>query len=356
MNEIATFTEDTPWQPEDDQYHVLSDDRFETETNWWALNWPERKMGSWLHVARHPNQDDTCIWRVFVWDAENVEPSRLAYYKRGGPLPMPANADLRDIQFPGGGYYLKNTKPGMDYYVNYKDAENNFSMEFEFKAVHPPHRFSPGEPPAMFNPHFDQHGHYTGEMVLRGEKIPIDSWCVRDRTWGPRGGAHSQSQKPDYVRGEYRVAQPGGPKWREIERERGRGRIQYIFGHHEADTGFLSFVRPQDGDAKGWSPMNMGWLLKDGVFTRLDKNRSKMRVWRNPVTGLGDHMEVLCVDRTGRTLEAEGQAVSRICEGGAGQNALYRWDMDGKVGWGEDQDGWRGDHFTKMLNALRAPR
>ena len=31
-----------------------------------------------------------------------------------------------------------------------------------------------------------------------------------------------------------------------------------------------------------------------------------------------------------------------------------RWEYDGKIGWGEDQDGWRLDHFTKMMNALRA--
>jgi hypothetical protein len=73
------------------------------------------------------------------------------------------------------------------------------------------------------------------------------------------------------------VLHPGGPRWREIERERGRGRIQYIFGHTEAQTGFLSFVRPQDGDAKGWSPLNVGWLLKDGKFSRLDKSKSRMR-------------------------------------------------------------------------------
>src|SRR5262249_23346600 len=46
-----------------------------------------------------------------------------------------------------------------------------------------------------------------------------------------------------------------------------------IFGHTDDQTGFLSFVRPQDGDAKGRSPLNMGWLLKDGRFVRLDKTK-----------------------------------------------------------------------------------
>jgi len=150
-----------------------------------------------------------------------------------------------------------------------------------------------------------------------------------------------------------RVLHPGGPKWREIERERGKGRIQYIFGHTDDQTGFLSFVRPQDGDGQGRSPLNMGWLLKDGVFGRLDKARSWMRNWRDPATGWSQHMEVRLVDQEGRNMEAEGVAVSHMCEHGTGSNALMRWEFDGKTGWGEDQDGWRVEHFTRMLNALR---
>jgi hypothetical protein len=208
----------------------------------------------------------------------------------------------------------------------------------------------------MHNPHLDQLGHLTGELVLRGEKIPIDCWSIRDRTWGPRGGRHSQSQKSEYVRGEFRVSDPGGPRWREVERERGRGRIQYIFGHTDDMTGFLSFVRPQDGDAAGWSPMNVGWILRDGVFQRLDKTKSRMRNFRDPVTGWSAHMEVDMTDVTGRRMEAEGFTVSHMCENAAGSNALMRWEYDGKIGWGEDQDGWQVDHFQKMVRALRAVR
>jgi len=352
---MAIVTRDTPFVEADDQYHRLSDDPFEVETNWWSLNWPERRMGAWLHVGYHPNRK-AATTRVFVWDDKNHEPARLAYYKAIPDAPMPDNPDLRDITFPGGGYSLRMLKPLMDYHIAYSDPERGFSMEFEHRSVHPPHRFTPGEAPAMHNPHLDQLGHITGEMKLNGERIAIDCYSVRDRTWGPRGGPHSQSQKAEYQRREYRVLHPGGPKWRQVERERGRGRIQYIFGHTDHRTGFLSFVRPQDGDEKGWSPMNMGWLLKDGVFTRLDKTKSKMLNFRNPNTGFGEHMQVVLVDEQGRSMEAEGFVVSRMSEHGTGANALMRWEYDGKVGWGEDQDGWQADHMSKMLQAMRTPR
>ena len=67
-------------------------------------------------------------------------------------------------------------------------------------------------------------------------------------------------------------------------------------------------------------------------------------------------MLVDLADTTGRTLEAEGQSVSRMSEGGYGLNQLMRWELDGKIGWGEDQDVWVGDHFARMLNALRTTR
>ncbi len=265
---------------------------------------------------------------------------------------MPDSPDLRDITFPAGGFSLKMLTPLMDYYVSYGDPEVGFAVEFEHRSVHPPRRFTPGEPPALHNPHLDQLGQLTGELTLRGERIPISCYSVRDRTWGPRGGHHSGGRAQDV--GKHRVAMPGGPKWREIERERGQGRIEYIFGHSDEQTGFLSFVRPQDGDAAGWSPMNMGWLLKDGVFERLDKSKSVMRNFRDPATGWSAHMEVDMTDVTGRTMQAEGFTVSHMCENAAGSNALMRWEYDGRIGWGEDQDGWRPDHFTRMLGALRA--
>jgi hypothetical protein len=346
-------TADTPFVPEDDTFHVLSDDPQEFETNWWSLNIPERGIGCWLHAGYHANRGRV-TWRVIVWDPSGADPGRLAYYRKAPDAPMSADPDLRDITFPAGGYSVRMLVPLMDYHVAYGDRYQDFSVEFEHRSVHPPQRFTPGQAPALHNPHLDQLGHITGELVLRGERIPIDCHSVRDRTWGPRGGRHGQSQKAAHVRGEHLVLHPGGARWREIERERGRGRIQYIFGHTDARTGFLGFVRPQDGDADGWSPMNVGWLLRDGEFQRLDRSRSRTKNFRDPRTGWSAHMLVDLTDVAGRTMNAEGFAVSHVAEHGAGSNALMRWEYDGKIGWGEDQDGWQLGHFQRMLGALRA--
>lgn len=364
-----TITEDTPFVPEDDTYHVPTDDPLWFETTWWSFSVPERRMGGWLHAGRSTNRG-TATWRVFLWDPRGADPSRMAYHKMVTDVPMGDGAgpdathsvDLRDITFPGGGFSVKMLDPLMNYQVTYADPDAPISIELEHRSVHPPHRFTPGEAPCVHNPHLDQLGHVTGEIVLEGERIAIDCFSIRDRTWGPRSAHHSHGVQPKQE-ARSRVANPGGPRWREIERERGRGRIQYIFGHawegDTCDTGFLSFVRTQDGSADGWSPLNMGWLLQDGEFARLDKARSRMKNYRDPDTGWSQHMEVDLVDVRGRTMQAEGVALSHNCEHGNGSNAAMRWSLmqpgrAARDGWGEDQDGWRTDHFARMLRALRS--
>jgi len=349
---VAEITEETPFTPDDDRYHPAGGDPLHLETNWWCFNIPSHAIGCWLHAAYYPHRGAARV-RVFVWDPSGSTPETLAYYKCVEAAPLGPDPDLRDIRYPGG-YALKVLEPLTKYRVAYEDPAADVAIDFTFTAAHPPHRFTPGEAPAMFNPHIDQLGHYVGELRLRGERLPIDCWSVRDRTWGPREGAHASSQKQLYAGGGTRVLHPGGPAWRQIERERGRGRIDYIFGHADDQTGFLSFVRPQDGDARGRSPLNMGWLLKDGRFTRLDKAKSWMKVWRDPRTGWSQHMEVTLTDREGRTMEAEGLAMSWMSEHGTGANALMRWSFEGRTGWGEDQDGWRGEHFQRMLAALNS--
>jgi hypothetical protein len=100
--------------------------------------------------------------------------------------------------------------------------------------------------------------------------------------------------------------------------------------------------------------MNAGYVLRNGEFATLDKDKCRMRSYRDPLTGWCSHMEVELTDLAGRTMRAEGFAVSRMSEAGYGTNQLMRWEFDGKIGWGEDQDVWRGEHFGRMLRELKA--
>ncbi|MGV0836909.1 DUF7065 domain-containing protein [Mycolicibacterium thermoresistibile] len=349
----GVVTADTPFTAADDNFHTPIDDSpFWAETTWWSFNVPERKIGGWLHATFYTNRG-TVTWRVYVWDDTGARPEELRYFRIVEDVPLTDPApDLRDITIPGGGFRVTMLRPLRDYRIEFSDPAAGFAVQFTFAGVHDPRRYTPGEPPFMEHTHLDQLGHVTGELMLSGERIPIDCHSVRDRSWAPRGAPRpAGAKRPSSAE---RVRHPGGPRWRQIERERGRGRIQYIFGHAGADTGFLGFVRVADGDAAGWSPLNHGWLLRDGRFERLDKSLSRMKNYRDPVTGWSAHMELRLTDVTGRTMDTEGLAVSHICERGGGSTALMRWEFDGRLGWGEDQDIWHPKHFDRMRAALQA--
>ncbi|MGV0852413.1 hypothetical protein [Mycolicibacterium phlei] len=352
-----TVTAETPFVPEDDTFHPCPDGNpYWAETSWWSFNVPDRALGGWLH-AQFNTVRGTVTWRVYVWDPSGARPQELRYFRIETEVPLDDPApDLRDITVPGGGFGIRMVRPLMDYHIEYHDAAADFGIVLDFEGVHPPRRFTPGEPPFLEYTHLDQLGHVTGELTLAGERIPVDCYSVRDRSWAPRGAPRRTGDTPATEPAPDRVRHPGGPRWREIERERGRGRIQYIFGHTGPDAGFLGFVRVADGDPGGWSPLNHGWLLADGRFERLDKAASVMRNHRDPATGWCDRMEVRLTDMAGRRLEAEGRGVSHICEHGGGSTALMRWDFGGQSGWGEDQDIWHPKHFARMLEALRAER
>ena len=87
------------FMPEDDCYHQLSDDPYETETNWWSFNIPERKIGCWIHTPYYPNRK-TVTWRIFVWDDQGIEPGRLAYYKKVEEAPMPVSPPVAPVSSP----------------------------------------------------------------------------------------------------------------------------------------------------------------------------------------------------------------------------------------------------------------
>ncbi|MGI4802364.1 MAG: hypothetical protein ACRYG8_51690 [Janthinobacterium lividum] len=108
--------DDLAFRGEDDSYHRLSRYPYETETNWWSFNIPERKIARWIHAPDCQN-GETVTWRIFVWDDEGVDPGRLPYYRTVEEAPMPDDPDLRDITFPHGGYSLKMLELGMKYHL-----------------------------------------------------------------------------------------------------------------------------------------------------------------------------------------------------------------------------------------------
>src|SRR4051812_17937346 len=169
------ITEDTPFSPEDDTYHRASDDPYWFETNWWSLNVPERRIGAWLHAGYSTNRG-TVSWRVFVWDDPGADPRPPAYHRNPPDVPLPARADPpppppppprpaapppRPPPPPGGATGGTFLPPPWAAGASAGGAGGTFRGESAPRGGPPPQRFTPGQAPAMHNPHLDQLGHIT---------------------------------------------------------------------------------------------------------------------------------------------------------------------------------------------------
>jgi hypothetical protein len=311
---------DHPFTAIDDDFHPPTPgDKWFTETSWFSFNVPERKMGCWLYGWARRNMNNTG-GGVFVWDPSATDPWNLPYFKYGYTQPLPEPADLRDFTFPES-YSVKVLEPLTRYKLSYRDRDI-IAIDAEFTALFPPHTFKHGEPPFVDSPHLDQMGHITGTLVLNGETIPIDSFSIRDRSWGTRMD------------------------------HRGN-RIGYPFGCAK-DIAFCLFAVPNKDYSDRNERINHGFLWEDGRKLQLAPGGVR-HVERDPQQNWATRMEIDARDTDGRKLHAIGEVESRfflLNPRGICINSSIRWQVNGKTAYGEDQDVWRLDQWRAARRKL----
>jgi hypothetical protein len=297
---------------EDDNFHAPTPgEPWFTETAWFSFNVPERRMGCWLYAWVRQNMNNAG-GGVFVWDDSATEPWNLPYFKYQYTQPLPATRNLNDFTFPEN-YTIRMIEPLMEYALSYRDRDL-IDLDLNFRGLFPPHGFASGEPPFHAQPHLDQMGHVTGTMVLNGERMAIDSYSIRDRSWGPRLD------------------------------HRGN-RIGYPFACAK-DFAFCLFAVPNRDFSDREERINHGFYWANGEKHQLVSG--VRHVERDPRGGWPTRMVVEAKDSAGRTLHAIGEVESRFVLNvprGLCINSSIRWDVNGRLAYGEDQDVWRLDQW-----------
>ncbi len=289
----------------DDGFHfdVMTDRWWETETSWFAFHNEERRLGGWLYTMVRPNIG-TVAGGVWVWDDSARQPWEVLYCANYSAMPLDRSQDLTDATLSNG-VSIKVIEPTMSYALGYNDGDR-LTVDLRFDGVMAPHPLAAVGSTFGSAHHFDQFGRVTGHIVVLGERIPIDSISMRDRTWGPRP--------------EHRPRQAA-----------------YVTGAVDAEEGFLAVTNTTpDGD-----PISYGFLRRDGRIANLAEG--ERRVERDPATGWVTEIRIDAVDLEGRELHAVGVPVSGMVINRhlfIDNNSLLRWDIDGREGWGEDQDMW----------------
>ena len=249
---------------------------------------------------------------AWVWDHNAYLPWEALYSTNLTAQQLPRDQNLDDCHLPNG-VSIKVLEPCRRYALGYDDGER-FKAKLIFEGVMPPEPLTAVESTFGSAHHFDQFGRVTGEIVLHGERIALDCIGMRDRTWGRR---------PE-------------------DRPR---QAAYVTGAASASHGFLAVtnVRPE-GDRVAY-----GFLRRDGETVSLAGG--ERTVERDPREHWVTRITLTAYDTKGRKMRAVGEPVSRIILNRhtfIDINSLIRWDLDGEIAWGEDQDMWPVHRWARL--------
>ena len=320
-----TFDHNIHFTERDDQMHPHGPQKDWTETVWFSFNVPERSLAGWLYTQVRPNAG-TAAGGAFLYGPGDWMPWELPYFAYLDHTAVPDPLDLRAVSFMNG-VSVTMLEPGLRYRLGYRFRDlDEFVADLEFQGLTPPVPHVHGAPPFTGSSHYDQHGRVTGDLWLKGERIPVDCIAVRDRSWGRR---------PELI----------GPN---------TNRLSYVFGATGPGEAFLVFCTPAGGDQDSETEhLSSGYLLRDGELRRL---ASATRVnTRDAATGGIQSIVVDITDTDGRTAHITGEARSRMMLPKAGLciNTFLRFDVDGREGFGEDQDVWPLMRFRNRRRAAR---
>jgi hypothetical protein len=296
-------------RPEDDDFHRINDDPWLTEGSWWCFFVPERRLDGWIYHLSRPNMG-LAAGGVWVFDHTATSWDELPYYCHMSHQLLAPDADLRDHTWADG-VHLRTLEPLRRYQMTYADGDA-ISFDLTYDALTDPWVSTQGEPATPQR--WEEPTHVTGELVLRGERIPVDSIAFRDHSWSARPERlFGVGVVPGRTTAEWASAAPA-----------------YVFGTASAQTGFFAMG-------------GKGYLLLDGK--RVAVPEVTQRVERDPSTGHISRLTVTGADDDGRALDVTGVPLATmsmpLTASVAGiWNYFMEWQLAGETFYGEIQDVW----------------
>ena len=251
---------------------------------------------------------------------DSPQPWRADFCDMQSHLPIPEPRSLASYSLANG---LKVTTlaPNSRWHIQYDDGDGT-SIDVTYQAlmpafdIHDPqmdpitaaqneHGFAWG---TAYNGHFDQTGHYRGEVGVRGRRIPIDCTSTMDHSWGPR-------------------AERGGPN------------MSWLHAHFSDDYAvhaILSF-----DETRGGRDLTLahGYVLRDGTVQGLSGGAGTAT---RDADFYARTVELDVTDATGGTHHLTGRGMTRFpwqaWPNMVGFNVLAEWQSGVHTGYGEVQD------------------
>lgn len=316
----------------DAEFHFEATDPTWAETNFFGFYDPKRRLNVGVYALFRPTLGVVSS-TICMNSARAVTPWEADFCDLRAALPMPSPPSLRDYRLANG-LQVRSGAANREWDIGYDDGEGT-RIEVHYTALMPPFDIHDPEMDPMcgsqseagkfawgtaYNGHFDQTGHFTGRVVLRGEEIPIDCVSTMDHSWGPRP-------------------------------ERGKPCMSWLHAHFPGDLAVHSIFGfdPQRNGEELW--LAHGYVLQDGRVSGLRAGGGRVQRLQERYA---ERLELQLTDRDGGAWSLQGQAHTtfpwQCWPNMVSFNALCEWQLQDRAGWGEVQDFFE----LPRLNALNA--
>lgn len=315
----------------DAEFHPSGADQLDwAETNFFGFYNAEARLNVGVYTLFRPNlgmvSSSICMNSrriVTPWEADFCD------YRAALPIPSPRS--LLDYKLVNS-LHIRCTKPNHAWTIRYDDGEGTV-IDVAYEAVMVPFDIhDPALDPmcasgadagkfawgTAYNGHFDQTGHFTGEVRVRGKRHAIDCVSTMDHSWGPR----PERGKPNM-------------SWLHAHTDRGNA-LHAILGFDAlTDDRTLSLAH--------------GYVLVDGELRGLASGGGTVT---RTVDRFPDVVELEFADVQGRRYHARGQTQTsfpwQCWPNMVSFNGLAHWQLNGREAWGEVQDFYELPQLTRL--------
>ncbi|HEY3650661.1 MAG TPA: hypothetical protein VGL33_22035 [Streptosporangiaceae bacterium] len=319
----------------DADFHApTSDDPTWAETNFFGFYVPEVPLNVGVYALFRPNVG-VAISTVAINSRFVAAPWQADYWDAQHHLPIPQPANLRDYRL-NNGLKVVSPEPNRVWDVQF-DNGDGIAMAFRYTALGDAFDIhDPGQDPIVaaqvgdgvfawdeaYAGHFDQTGHFEGELHLRGKKYPIDCVSTMDHSWGLRAEYQSHT-------------------------------MSWLHAHFSKDFavhGIFDFDPNGGPDATTELSLQHGYVLDHGKLYGL--SAAAGRAVRQGYYAKSVELDV--TDSAGRTWELQGFGRTsfpwQAGPGTVGFNVLAEWRCGDLRGWGELQDFIGPQALTKIYS------
>ncbi|SEQ48164.1 hypothetical protein SAMN03159444_01787 [Pseudomonas sp. NFACC02] len=301
-------------------------------------NWAETNFFGFYNAEEHLNIGVYALFRtnlgivsstICMNSGQATTPWHADYCDYQAAMPIPSPRNLLDYRLDNG-LHVVCLEPNSVWKIDFDDDAGT-RIDVTYRAIMPAFDIhDPDMDPMVslhaddfswgtaYNGHFDQTGHVTGSVTLRGRVIPIDCISTMDHSWGPRP-------------------------------ERGSPNMSWLHAHFSRDLAVHAIFSFDPEDNGRQLSLTHGYVVERGRVFGLKAGTGEVVRHSDRYAQTVALELVDCDDRTW-TLEANGLTTFpwQCWPNMTSFNVLARWQCQGLTGFGEIQDFFELPQLTAL--------